>query len=72
MSDSASSGVRGTERVGAVRRALPLRGMDAEAEPPWMGSRRGNALRIAPDPMVPRTPLAYSCVVLILIFALGE
>ena len=25
--------------------------MDAEAEPPWMGSRRGNALRIAPAPM---------------------
>jgi len=72
MSDSASSGVRGAERVGVVRRALPLRGMDAEAEPPWMGSRRGNALRTAPDPMVPRTPLAHSCVVLILIFALGE
>ena len=52
-----ASGVRGTERVGVVRWALPLRGMDAEAEPPWMGSRRGNALRTAPDPMVPRTPL---------------
>jgi hypothetical protein len=31
-------------------RALPLRGMDAEAEPPWMGLRRGSAVSLPPQP----------------------
>jgi hypothetical protein len=41
-----------------MHRALPLRGMDAEAEPPWMGLRRGNALCIVAAPMVAGAPLA--------------
>ena len=35
-------------------RALPLRGMDAEAEPPWMGLRRGSAVSLPPQAKRPR------------------
>ena len=40
-------------------RALPFRGMDAEAEPPWMGLRRGSAVSLPPQPKRPQ-PLAFA------------